>query len=416
MQTSLADFIRDSAQGQRADAILRSCVHCGFCTATCPTYQLLGDERDSPRGRIWLIKQVLEGQSVTQQTQTHLDRCLTCRSCETTCPSGVEYAHLLDIGRAVVEQRVARPWSQRAQRYALLALLSRPRLFGLALAGGRAMRGLLPASLQAKLPPRFASNRQWPADQTRPTAPRMLLLEPCVQDAMNPNLNPATARVLARLGVQTLRLQRAQCCGALQHHMNQQQAARAQMLALLEQLWPWLEREPDLLLLSNASGCGVMLKDYANLLADAPQWAQRAAQVAARVRDLAEVLPGLLQAAPQLVAQLQASAKPRLAWHAPCTLQHGQRVRGVVEACLRQLGFSVHLPPDAHLCCGSAGSWSLLQPEMSQQLRSRKLQALQMGEADVIVTANIGCQAHLAAASQLPVRHWVEVLDSLLAE
>ncbi|WP_338848115.1 glycolate oxidase subunit GlcF [Massilia sp. W12] len=416
MQTRLADFIQAQQQGQDAERILRACVHCGFCTAVCPTYQLLGDERDSPRGRIYLIKQMLEGAPPTQITQTHLDRCLSCRSCESACPSGVEYAHLLEIGRKVAQEQVKRPWRERAKRALWLNLFARPALFGALLRLGRPVRQILPAPLRAKLPPPFPNQGTWPEPPVAPVA-RVLLFEPCVQDALNPNLNAATARMLARLGVQTLRLPQPQCCGALDLHGGREAQAQARMQNMLQAALPLLQADADLLLLSNASGCGLALSEFGRYFAHDAALAAGAALFSARVRDIAQILPQRIAASPWR-ARLQACAKPHLAWHAPCSMQHGLRLGGLVEACLRELGFSVHLPQDAHLCCGSAGSWSVLQPALSIQLRERKLAALQHSQdpavaPEYIVSANIGCQGHLAAASPLPVRHWVELLDSL---
>ena len=415
MQTQLAPEFQGTADGQEAEAILRKCVHCGFCTATCPTYQLLGDELDSPRGRIYLMKQVLEGQPPTQATQLHLDRCLTCRNCESTCPSGVQYGHLVDIGRKIVERKVGRPAGERLLRWVLKTGLPSP-AFAPALALGRSVRGLLPRSLQAKVPPRHPAG-DWP---TGAHARRVLLPAGCVQPALAPNIDCATARVLDAAGIQSLRPRGGGCCGAIRFHLNDQDAALTQMRANIDAWWPLLNdaAAPVEAIVVNASGCGVTLKDYGHLLQHDPAYADKARRVSALTRDLAELLPSLV---PVLRARLGAhgagpAAPRRLAFHPPCTLQHGQQLRGMVEAGLAELGFEVRLAPhEAHLCCGSAGTYSLLQPALANRLRDRKLEQLGRLEAEAIVSANIGCITHLQGGTGLPVRHWIEVLDQALA-
>lgn len=406
MQTRLAEDIRATPMGREADAILRSCVHCGFCTATCPTYQLLGDELDGPRGRIYLIKQVLEGQSPTRRTQLHLDRCLTCRACETTCPSGVRYGRLLDIGRAVVERRVPRRLAQRLARAALLTVVPYAHRFSLLLRLGQVLRPLLPAQLRRKLPARRAPG-PWP-ERAHPR--RMLALAGCVQAAATPRTNAAAARVLDRLGIRLTLAPQAGCCGALAHHLGDEDAARAQMRRNIDAWWPHIEAGAEALVLT-ASGCAVMVKDYGTLLADDPAYAVKAARVSAMTRDLVEVLER-----EDLTLLGVQGAGQRIAFHAPCTLQHGQRLAGRVEAVLVRLGFALVAVPDAHLCCGSAGAYSLLQPTLARRLRDDKLAALQAGGPALIATANIGCQLHLASASELPVRHWVELIDALMGQ
>ena len=413
MQTNLADFIKGSAEGDQADAILRSCVHCGFCTATCPTYQLLGDELDGPRGRIYLIKQVLEGQPATAKTQQHLDRCLTCRNCESTCPSGVQYGRLLDIGRKVVDRQVKRPLRQRAARAALAELLPRRWIFSPAMKAGQALRPLLPSSLRQKVA-RPAAPTAWP---TRSHARRMLVLDGCVQPAMAPNINAATARVLDTLGVQLVAAPRAGCCGALRHHLDEQEAALADMRRNIDAWWPYIEGVDGggaavEAILMTASGCGVMVKDYGHLLAHDPAYAEKAARISALTLDLSEVLARF---EPQLQARLAGRQGPRVAYHPPCTLQHGQKIRGHVERLLGLAGVDVKLCQDSHLCCGSAGTYSVLQPELSHQLRERKVANLEATGAQEIVSANIGCMSHLQGGTELPVRHWIELLDQELA-
>ncbi|MCW5222529.1 glycolate oxidase iron-sulfur subunit [Verminephrobacter aporrectodeae subsp. tuberculatae] len=410
MQTRLAPEYRARADGLQAEAILRQCVHCGFCTATCPTYQLLGDELDGPRGRIYLIKQVLEGQAPSRKTQLHLDRCLTCRNCETTCPSGVQYGHLLDIGRTIVAEKVPRPPGERALRWVLKEGLPSP-LFAPAIRAGQRLRGLLPAALQAKLP-KAQDAGTWP---TREHARRVLLLAGCVQPALLPNINSATARVLDAAGMQTMVAARAGCCGALKLHLDDAQGARAAMRTNIDAWWPQLESGRAEAIVSNASGCGLTIKEYGHTLRDDPQYAAKAQRISALARDLSELLP-------ELADRLAGRVRPpdgRYAYHPPCTLQHGQKLRGGVETHLAQLGFQLRpAPGEAQLCCGSAGTYSVLQPQLSQQLRERKLGAL--GQAfgaqapDAILSANIGCITHLQSGTSTPVRHWVEVLDEAL--
>jgi len=410
MQTALAPEYQGTALGQEAEAILRKCVHCGFCTATCPTYQLLGDELDGPRGRIYLIKQVLEGHAPTRDTQLHLDRCLTCLNCESTCPSGVQYGHLIDIGRQVVEAKVARPPAEARTRALLRRGLSSP-LFGPAMRLGQSLRGLLPATLRAKVPaPRPAG--AWPR---RTHARKVLLLEGCVQPSMAPGINAATARVLDAAGIECVLARGQGCCGAIKYHLADGAGGLAQMRANIDAWWPHIERGAIEAIVINASGCGAMVKDYGHLLRHEPPYAERAARVSAMAHDVSELLP-------DLVAALRGRVRPPaevLAWHAPCTLQHGQRLRGGVEQHLGALGFRLRpAAQEAHLCCGSAGTYSVLQPELSLRLRERKLgQLLDEGAADqpaAILSANIGCITHLQAGTEVPVRHWIELLDQAL--
>ena len=403
MQTNLADFLKDTPDGQEADAILRSCVHCGFCTATCPTYQLLGDELDGPRGRIYLIKQVLEGKPATQKTQQHLDRCLTCRNCETTCPSGVKYGRLLDIGRHVVDGQVGRSMAQRFTRSLLKQVLPRPAIFSPAMKLGQALRPMLPTALQEKIPKPQASG-MWP---TIEHPRKMLVLEGCVQPGMAPNINAATARVLDRCGVQLLRASNAGCCGALRFHLSDEEAALADMRRNIEAWWPYIEQGIEAIVMT-ASGCGVMVKDYAHLLRNDAQYAEKAQRISALTKDLSEILP---QFEATLLPLLQGKMQQRIAWHPPCTLQHGQQIRGKVEGLLRALGVDVKLCADSHLCCGSAGTYSVLQPVLSQQLRANKLRNLEALEPDTILSANIGCLTHLQAGTTTPVQHWIELID-----
>ncbi len=420
MHTHLAPEYQDCADGHAAAAILRKCVHCGFCTATCPTYQLLGDELDGPRGRIYLMKQVLEGETPTRKTQAHLDRCLTCRSCESTCPSGVDYGHLLDIGRKLVDDKVSRPLGQQALRWALKEGLPSP-LFGPAMKLGQLVRPLLPAALQAKVPASQDAGL-WP---TRVHSRKVLLLAGCVQPAMMPNINSATARVLDAAGIQSVVAPKAGCCGAVQFHLNDQEGGRARMRANIDAWWPYLQArdgEPGIeAILMNASGCGVTVRDYGHLLRDDRRYASKAARISELTRDLSEWLPELsVRLAGKLRGEVAAQFGT-LAFHPPCTLQHGQQLRGGVERYLTELGFQVKVTgSESHLCCGSAGTYSVLNPGLSYQLRERKLDHLNrtFGDTrpDLIISANMGCIAHLQSGTRVPVRHWVEVLDQALSK
>lgn len=400
MQTSLADFIKDTPDGREAEAILRSCVHCGFCTATCPTYQLLGDELDGPRGRIYLIKQVLEGAPAGRSTQVHLDRCLTCLACETTCPSGVRYGHLLEIGRDTVEQQVARPWREQLVRALLRRTLPHRRRFEAVLALGRAARPLLPAALRRQVPPR---PRPYGSRPTAARARRMLLLEGCVQPGLAPEINAATARVFDALGIALQSPAGSGCCGALSLHLGARDEALAFMRRNIDTWWPAIEAGAEAIVV-NASGCGVAVKDYGHLLREDPAYAEKAARISALTRDPAEVL------ANEDLEGLDIAPR-RLAFHSPCTLQHGQQLNGRVEALLGRLGFELSPVADAHLCCGSAGTYSVLQAELSGRLRRDKLARLEAGDPELIATANIGCLSHLRGSAARPVHHWIELLD-----
>ena len=409
MQTVLADFIRDTPEGREAEAILRKCVHCGFCTATCPTYQLLGDELDGPRGRIYLIKQALEGAPVTERTRLHLDRCLTCRSCETTCPSGVRYGRLADIGRQVVEARTRRGLIDRARRAALAFALPRRGLFTAALRLGQLVRPLLPAALRQAVPAPAPAPGAWPAPRH---ARKMLALAGCVQPALAPRINAAAARVLDGIGISLVEAPGAGCCGAVRFHLNDQAGGLADMRAVIDAWWPLIERGEIEGIVMTASGCGVTVKEYAHFLATDPAYRDRAARVGALARDLSEVIAAEASALEPRLAGAQ--ARGRVAFQSPCSLQHGQGIRGTVEGLLARAGYELGPVADAHMCCGSAGTYSILQPQLSRALRSRKLAALQSGLPATIATANIGCLAHLQAATDTPVLHWIELLDAAL--
>jgi glycolate oxidase iron-sulfur subunit len=407
MQTNLAPEYKNRTDGQEAEAILRKCVHCGFCTATCPTYQLLGDELDGPRGRIYLIKQVLEGEQPTRKTQMHLDRCLTCRNCESTCPSGVQYGHLVDIGRKLVDEKVARPVGESALRWALKEGLPSP-LFAPAMAIGQLVRPALPQALKNKVPEKRDAG-QWP---TQKHARKVLMLEGCVQPSMSPNINSATARVLDAAGIETLRAKKAGCCGAVKFHLNDQDGGMVQMRANVDAWWPYVENGQVEAIIMNASGCGVTVKEYGHILQHDVVYADKAAKISALTQDISELLPELAAA---LKPKLKNATKEQLAFHPPCTLQHGQQLKGGVEKHLSELGFNIKTAScEAHLCCGSAGTYSVLQPELSYQLRDRKLGNLQDMKPAQILSANIGCITHLQSGTDVPVRHWVEALDAAL--
>ncbi len=406
MQTHLSPEFAGTVEGQEAEAILRKCVHCGFCTATCPTYQVLGDELDGPRGRIYLIKQMLEGEQPTEKTQLHLDRCLTCRNCESTCPSGVQYGHLADIGRRIMEEKVPRGAGSKALRWALKEGLTSP-AFGPAMKLGQSVRGVLPGALQDKVPAPRAAGR-WP---TRSHARKVLLLAGCVQPSMAPNINAATARVLDAAGIQSVLAKEAGCCGAVKFHLNDQAGGLAQMRRNIDAWWPYVQRGEVEALVMNASGCGVTVREYGHHLRHDPAYAEQARRISDLTRDLSELLPDIAQA-------LQGRVRPPdgvLAYHPPCTLQHGQQLRGGVETHLARLGFQVRVAlNEAHLCCGSAGTYSVLHPEIARELRDRKLGHLGALQPEAVISANIGCITHLQSGTAVAVRHWVEVLDEAL--
>jgi glycolate oxidase iron-sulfur subunit len=399
MYTRLADQIDESQRGE-LDAILRACVHCGFCNAACPTYRLLGDELDGPRGRIYLIKQVLEGQKATRLTQTHLDRCLACRACETACPSGVRYGRLLDAGRNIVERQAERKLFDRLLRYFMVRIFPYRHRFSIALKISRRLRPLLPAVLQRSIPAAAQQVSAWPhSAHTR----KMLILPGCVQPALAPAIDRAAAGVLDRLGISLLPVKNGGCCGALPYHASAQEKALDLARRNIDACMPYLEQGVEAVV-STASGCGVMLKDYRKLLKDDPVYAEKAARFSEAVKDIAEVL------AAEDLSAFQADGR-RIAFQSPCTLQHGQRLEGLPEAILQKIGYRLTPVGDAHLCCGSAGVYSLLQPELSAKLRHGKLQALQAGGPDLIATANIGCMTHLQSDAQQKVVHWIELLQ-----
>jgi len=399
MQTNIPPAMLDTVAGREANNILRSCVHCGFCTATCPTYQATGDELDGPRGRIYLIKDMLEGHSVTRTTQQHLDRCLSCRACETTCPSGVAFAHLADIGRAMVEQSVPRPLHQRLLRTLLLAVLPHPSRFARLLAFGRLVRPLLPDHLARKIPPQ----QETTAFPDRAHQRKILLIEGCVQPALSPEIDAATAQVLDKLGIQTLRTGQARCCGAVEHHLNAKETALQRIRANIDVWLPCLDSGVEAII-STASACALEVREYGYLLRNDPDYADKARRISDHCRDLVELLEG------ENLDAFRPSHPARIAFHAPCTLQHGQQLNGRVEQLLSGLGYELTPVADAHLCCGSSGTYSILQPELSTGLRDNKLTALHAGQPELIATANIGCLHHMQSATRTPVRHWITLL------
>jgi glycolate oxidase iron-sulfur subunit len=406
LETRLASWVQHSAEGEVADRILRACVHCGFCLATCPSYQVLGDELDSPRGRIYQIKQVLEGADPTPATQTHLDRCLTCRSCETTCPSGVQFGRLLDIGRAVVHERVARPWRERVFRWLLREGLTRRWIFGPALKLARLCSWALPQGV------RTAVGRGRPAGNapSREHRRKVLLLNGCTQPAMLPSIDAATARVLDAIGVQTLVVRTSGCCGAIRHHLDDPGGALGQAQRNIDAWWPYIEAGTIEAIVVNASGCGAMIKEYGRLLSGDARYAHKAARVAELTRDPVEVLAASLPTLKDRVAPRTA----RIAFQAPCTQQHALGIRGEVEALLGALGAELVPVAESHLCCGSAGTYSLTQTAISRNLRTRKLANLTDGAPQRLLSANIGCIAHLQSGTTLPVQHWIEWIDQAL--
>ncbi|KDE40913.1 Glycolate dehydrogenase, iron-sulfur subunit GlcF [Nitrincola lacisaponensis] len=406
MQTNLSDEAQKLPRAEEAAAILRSCVHCGFCTATCPTYQLLGDELDGPRGRIYLMKSFFEGGEVTRETQAHLDRCLTCRNCETTCPSGVQYHTLLDIGRAAIEEKVGRPFSETLVRNTLRKVLPTPQIFDPLLKTGQLLRPVLPKSLKQKIPADSIKAKPRPS-QTH--ARKMLILEGCVQPSLSPNTNAATARILDKLGIQVISATEAGCCGAVDYHLNAHETGLQRARRNIDAWWSMIESGAEAII-QTASGCGAFVKEYADLLKDDPDYADKAEVISRLSQDLVEIL------AREDLSQLTLNASQTLAFHCPCTLQHALKLNGAVEQVLRKLGFSLTQVPNAHLCCGSAGTYSVTQPELSMQLRDNKLDALESGKPDIIATANIGCQTHLNGAGRTHVRHWIEIVEEALTQ
>ncbi|HTT08310.1 MAG TPA: glycolate oxidase subunit GlcF [Gammaproteobacteria bacterium] len=413
METRLADFVRGTAEGLEAEAILRKCVHCGFCNATCPTYQILGDELDGPRGRIYLMKMLLEGSKATHKTQQHLDRCLTCRNCETTCPSGVQYGRLLDVVRPIADKRAGRGLFDHLQRFILAAVIPRRRLFAFLLRIGRRLRPVLPRTWASKIPPMMEHTLAPPAARRSPHRRRMLALTGCVQPALAPEVNIAAARVLDRLGMELVEAPGAGCCGALRFHLGRHRAALRDMRRNIDAWWPYIKQGVEAIVIT-ASGCGVSVKEYGHWLRHDQRYAARAARISQLTRDVGEVVAQERVALRELLKRLPLP-EMKVAYQAPCTLQHGQKLPGLVETLLAECGFQLTEVGDAHRCCGSAATYSLLQPALSQTLRDNKLAALTAGGPERILTANIGCQLHLQSGTPLRVQHWIELLDQLLS-
>ena len=404
MRARLAKPWTDTAAGERAEEVLRACVHCGMCNATCPTYELTGDELDGPRGRIYLIKQLLEGEPASELTRSHLDRCISCRACETTCPSGVEYHRLHDIGQAAVAEAVGpRPWRERPLRWTIRRLCLNPALMGALLALARPVRGLLPETLRGKVPPAVPQGPLPTARRTR----RMTLLKGCVQAAAAPHINRATRRVFDAAGITLEETPGVGCCGALSFHLGALAEGRALARRNIDAWCAALDAGAEAVVV-NASGCAAFIRDYPDVLADDPDYAPRARRVAQALRDPVEILETV-----DLAARRPASGA-RVAVHGPCTLRNGPDLGEAPARLLRRLGYDPQPVAEPHLCCGSGGAYSLLQPDMAGQLRTRKLQALKAQAPDAIYTANIGCLMHLTDGAGVPVRHWIEAVDDLL--
>lgn len=402
MKTDIVQTYLNTPEGQEAEAILRTCVHCGFCTATCPTYQELNDERDGPRGRIYLIKQLLETDQVTEKTRTHLDRCLTCRSCETTCPSGVQYGRLIDIGRGIVEQKLERPTQEKLMRWGLRKVLPYSKIFGPMLAAGQVFKPLLPGALGKKVPPKRKLSSPWPSQRHDRV---MMALAGCAQSSAAPNTNAATARVLDKLGITLVEAPDAGCCGAVSYHLSAHEEGLDFMRRNIDAWWPAVEAGCEAIVMT-ASGCGAMVQEYGHLLRHDSQYAQKAKRISELTKDISEILLN-----EDLSVLSPATAGEKIAFHCPCTLQHAMKQSGTVEKILEKAGFDLAKTKNKHLCCGSAGTYSILQPEISQRLLKNKVEALTLDNPTQIVTANIGCQLHIETASPVPVNHWIELLD-----
>lgn len=399
MRTIIRGPLAGTTGGAIAEQALKACVHCGMCNATCPTYQIRADELEGPRGRIYLMKQALEGEPVSRLTLDHLDSCLSCRACETTCPSGVAYHQLYDIAHPVIAEAVKWPAGERLFRFGIRQLTRSPILFRMALTLGGLVKPLLPPQLKARITPPPPPS-PWP--RTR-QARRMSLLPGCVQSATAPHFNATAARVLDRAGISLVESRKAGCCGAVSFHLEAPEEARR---AARRNIQAW-EADGTEAIVATSSGCASFIRDYPDLLRDDPAFAERARAVAARVRDPLQVLAETPPVA------LRAPGAPRIAVQEPCSLQHGLKLTGQIASLLRQLGYEPQPIADNHLCCGSAGAYSLTQPEMSARLRDNKLAALSATSPAAIYTANIGCWMHLAEATDIPVRHWIEAVDEV---
>ena len=415
MQTTFTEEQLQDPGTQRANEILRTCVHCGFCTATCPTYQVLGDELDSPRGRIYLIKDMLENQRTPDaKTVKHIDRCLSCLACMTTCPSGVHYMHLVDHARAYIEKHYDRPWSDRALRWLLARILPYPGRFRLALFGAklaRPFRGLVPdARLRAMLdmapkhiPPVSRNDDPQSFHPTGPRRKRVALMTGCAQKAVNTDINDATIRLLRRFGCEVVVAEGAGCCGALTHHMGREDESHATAAKNIRAWCAEMDGQGLDAIVINTSGCGTTVKDYGHMFRNDPL-AEDAARVSSLAMDISELLM-------QLDLPEGTDKELTVAYHAACSLQHGQQIKTHPKTLLKRAGFKIVEPTDPHLCCGSAGTYNLMQPEISAELKARKVKTLEARNPDLIAAGNIGCMMQIGSATGLPIVHTVELLD-----
>lgn len=411
MHTALSPEFENNEIAKEAQALISKCVHCGFCNATCPTYLLLGNELDGPRGRIYLMKEVFEGGPVTAITQQHLDRCLTCRACETTCPSGVQYSQLLDLGRRVVDSKVGRSFAEKTLRKGLVELVTKPTLFKQVHRIGKAVKPLLPAHLKAKIHTDHESTAN-----TLPTTQherKMVVLSGCVQPTLAPATNISAARVLDHLGISLLTVAEAGCCGAVRHHAGDKDGAKDNARNNIDAWWPLIQSQKIEAIVMTASGCGAEVQDYSRLLADDPAYAEKAVQISELCLDISVVVQQELiktESLPQLKQPIKVAVQE------PCTFQHALRKKASISHLLTQLGYETTPVADGHLCCGSAGTYSILQPTISQQLRTNKVNNLMAGTPALIATANVGCQSHLQETSPVPVQHWIELVDKVYSQ
>lgn len=401
METKLHPNYAQNSDAKLAEEILTRCVHCGFCNATCPTYQLIGDENDGPRGRIYQIKNMLETGEANEHARHHLDRCLLCRSCETTCPSGVPYSQLYDLGQHILNEELERSSTDKLKRSALRTVLVSKPLLNTALATGEKVKSLLPEKLRKKLPYRSKAIPTNTSTHKR----KVILFSGCVQNSVSPDIDSSTINILDKLSIETVQIKQTKCCGALSQHTGQESVAIGQMKRNIDLLWPTISEGVEAIV-SNASGCGVMLKEYKHHLRNDEEYVRKAELISSITKDISEIVMN------EDCSVLKRNVPRTVAWHAPCTLQHGQKITGQVEQILQKQGYMLVPVADSHLCCGSAGSYSIFQPEISEQLKSNKLQHLQNNAPEIIATANIGCQMHLQSGTDIPVVHWITLLDN----
>ena len=400
MQTNLAPKFQQGRHAEAIETILRKCVHCGFCNATCPTYQIRGDELDGPRGRIYQMKQFFEGEPANPEMLKHLDRCLTCHACETTCPSGVKYTRLLEIGKTSIERELPRPWWDRARRWGIVRFINSGWLFALAVKIGQTLVPILPAKLRESVPA-----RQTPVDRINAQHSRkVLMLGGCVQPTLAPNTNARASNLLNKFGIEVIELPENLCCGAAALHTSEPEYGMRQVKRLIDSWWPHIEAGAEAIVVT-ATGCGVTVKDYEHLLADDADYVAKAKKVSLLYRDLTELVEAEIEA----MDPVEMPAK-RIAVHTPCSMQHGLGITNRVETLLAKAGYEICAVAEGHLCCGSSGTYSMLQPALGTQLRTNKIRALSINQPDIIATANIGCQMHLAQDNNLPVVHWIELL------